>query len=254
MVLPHLWCTLHIIPTAMTPLVRLLYFLLALVTASTTAQVPTGKDAVLHIKHSIDFQVIGDGGTTPWQTTDWITLPQRKGTLLYNTTIKLLYSTKGIYVLFNCEDKKITATKKEDFTDLWRQDVVEIFFWTDEAVPLYFEYELSPLNHELALLVPNLNGEFLGWRPWQYEGDRKVQHAVKILKEGKQDITSWRAEFFIPYILLKPLQNVPPKKGTQWRINMYRLDYDESAPTSWAWQPTNTNFHDHTSYGTLEFD
>jgi hypothetical protein len=60
-----------------------------------------------------------------------------------------------------------------DFLDLWNEDVVEAFFWTDESNPIYFEYELSPLNYELPILVPNNKGKFLGWLPWHYEGIAK---------------------------------------------------------------------------------
>ena len=69
----------------------------------------------------------------------------------------------------------MTATKTEDFADLWNEDVFEFFLWPDEQTPLYFEYEISPLGYELPILVPNFNGKFLGWRPWHYEGERKSQ-------------------------------------------------------------------------------
>ena len=47
----------------------------------------------------------------------------------------------------------------------------EVFLWPDERDPIYFEYEISPLGRELPILVPNLDGKFLGWRPWHYEGE-----------------------------------------------------------------------------------
>ena len=114
---------------------------------------------------------------------------------------------------------------------------------TDESTPLYFEYELSPLNYELPIIVPNFGGDFFGWRPWHYENERKTRHATKVIKDDKGNVTSWVGEFFIPYTLLKPLQNVPPKSGTTWRVNLYRNDYDEGQ-SSWSWQPVQTNFHD----------
>ena len=36
-------------------------------------------------------------------------------------------------------------------------------------------------------------------------------------KQSGATIQGWRAEFFIPYAVLRPLQNVPPKPGTSWR-------------------------------------
>jgi hypothetical protein len=165
----------------------------------------------------------------------------------------MLYSDSGIYCLYHCEDNKITATLKEDFLDLWNEDVVEAFFWTDESIAIYFEYELSPLNYELPILVPNNKGKFLGWRPWHYEGNRKTKHAIHINKSGDA-LTSWTAEFFIPYTLLKPLNNVPPQKGTQWRVNFYRIDHD-NGESSWEWQKVrNENFHDYELFGHILFD
>lgn len=208
----------------------------------------------ISVKHTSDFQVNGEGNHSVWEKLDWIKLEKRKGTMTYETKAKFCYSDSGLYALFHCEDKKITATLKEDFADLFKEDVVELFLWTDESTPLYFEYELSPLNYELAILVPNFGGDFFGWKPWHYEDKRLTRHATKIWKDEKTGAVShWTAEFFIPYALLKPLRNVPPKKGMQWRMNFYRIDYDE-AYTSWVWQPVEVNFHDYKNFGVMKFD
>ncbi|MBK5278944.1 MAG: carbohydrate-binding family 9-like protein [Bacteroidia bacterium] len=203
-------------------------------------------NSVLHVKSTVDFELTGDSSAA-WNKTFWVRLPHRGGVKKYQTKIKVLYSPTGIYCLFYCEDEKITSTLREDFTDLYLEDVVEAFFWTDEAKPLYFEYELSPHNFELPILVPNDSGNFFGWLPWHYEGVRKTRHATKM------NAKSWSAEFFIPYALLKPLAQVPPVKGTKWRCNFYRLDYDEGS-SKWSWQLTGPSFHDIERFGTLIFE
>jgi hypothetical protein len=199
------------------------------------------------IEHTKDFELTGNGKAAEWSATTWITLPHRDGAKKYETRAKLLYSTTGIYGLFFCEDPVITSTLKEDNADLYNEDVVEIFFWPDESAPLYFEYELSPHNYELPILVPNDKGTFFGWLPWHYEGERKTRHATQITSK------SWTAEFFIPYALLKPLANVPPAKGIKWRCNFYRIDYDQGS-SEWSWRPIRTNFHDIESFGTIVFN
>lgn len=213
------------------------------------------KESPLTIRKTSDFEITGDGSAKNWEIVKWLTLPQRKGETGYQTRLKLLYSDKGIYCLFKCDDKKITATLKGDFLNLYNEDVVEAFFWTDEKVPVYFEYELSPLNFELPLLVPNNNGDFFGWTPWHYEGNRKTSHKTYINKVGSSEdsVTFWTAEFFIPFLLLKPMANVPPQKGTQWRANFYRIDYDSGA-SDWSWQETGKNFHDYEKFGTVLFE
>jgi hypothetical protein len=169
----------------------------------------------------------------------------------------MLYSGKGLYVLFDGSDRKLTATMREDFLDLWNEDVFEFFFWPDERQSIYFEYEISPLGYELPILVPNVDDKFLGWRPWHYEGDRKIKKATSVSggkKESASAIDGWTAEVFVPYALLEPLANVPPKPGTRWRANFYRVDYDGGVETSWDWARVGPSFHEFKKYGTLLFE
>jgi len=182
-----------------------------------------------------DFELKADSNLREWKAATWITLAKREGKKEYSTKFKILYSKAGIYCLFFCEDRIITSTLTEDFTSLYNEDVVEAFFWTDESFPVYFEYELSPTNHELPIMVPNNKGKFFGWLPWHFEGNRKTKHQV-VVDANK----NWLAAFFIPYSLLAPLGNVPPKKGTTWRCNFYRIDYDDQS-TEWSWKPTQKN-------------
>jgi len=210
------------------------------------------NDKTLQINRSADFDIDGKGTAEQWSKTDWVPLNPLNAELAYDTRVKVLYSESGMYFLFQNEDEKITATLEEDNLDLYNEDVVEVFLWTDEQYPMYFEYELSPLNYQLPILIPKVGKDFMGWLPWHYEGDRVTRHLTHIQEEGDK-ITGWIAEFFIPYELLKPLNRVPPQTGTKWRANMYRIDYDKKQPVWWSWQPIVNNFHDHELFGTFEF-
>lgn len=228
-------------------------FFVLLLPVCVCAQNTSGKNAVLTVKHVDDFEVTGEGNAVAWQSTEWVTLTHRVGTTTYPTKVKVLYSDTGIYCFFSCEDKTITATLQEDFTALFKEDVVEVFFWPDESMPIYLEYELSPLNYELVILIPNIDGQSSAWRPWPYRGGKTTRHATKITKDEKTGTASWTAEMFVPYALLRPFRNVPPSKGTQWRVNLYRIDYDQDFST-WTWQPVRTNFHDFEQFGTMRFE
>jgi len=211
----------------------------------------------LSVKPTLDFEITGKGDAAPWQQTEWTALRRRQPDgHPYDCRFKLLYSTTGLYVLMDASDKTLTATMSEDFLDLWNEDVFEMFLWTDERHPIYFEYQISPLNRELAILVPNFGGQFLGWRPWHYERDRVTRKHTSIAGGAKTSgaaIDGWRAEFFIPYTLLRPLQNVPPKPGTVWRANFYRMDYDGGKRTQWEWAPVGPSFHEYQKFGELVF-
>lgn len=216
------------------------------------------SDSVLHVQPTEDFVVTGNGDDAAWEKTSWLPL-QRRTTNghPYETRVKMLYSDTGLYVLMDGQDRTVTATMQADFLELWHEDVFEFFLWPDERFPVYFEYEISPLGFELPILIPNLDGKHLGWRPWEYEGARKIQKATTVVggpKESGATITGWKAEVFVPYAVLAPLQNVPPQPGTQWRANFYRVDYDNDKPTGWSWRPVRSSYHEYQKFGTLVFE
>lgn len=204
-----------------------------------------------------DFEVSGDGSAAAWQRAAWNSMQARPGsTSDYETRFKVMYSATGIYVLFDGVDKQLTASKREDFLDLWTEDVFECFFWTDERFPVYFEYEISPLGFELPILIPNFDGQFLGWRPWMVSNSRQTRKQVSVRgpAQSQAAITGWTAEVFIPFELFKPLRNVPPQPGSKWRANFYRMDYDQPKPASWDWARVGASFHEYQAFGTLEFE
>ena len=130
------------------------------------------------------------------------------------------------------------------------------FYGPKEDFPVYFEYEISPLNFELPIMVPNYKGSFYGWLPWHYEGDKKTRHATSVRggkKESGSQVSAWMAEIFMPYKLLSPLPQVPPESGTRWRANMYRIDYDQGM-TPFSWQVTGPSFHEYDKFGTFVFE
>jgi len=211
----------------------------------------------LNVKKSPDFEINGEGTHQNWAKAEWVKLPQRKrsGEKL-STAVKILYSETGIYFLFDCQDRKITSTMDADFMDLWLEDVVEVFLWPDENFPVYFEYEISPMNYELPILISNEGGDLVRWQPFHYDEDRKTRHATSVKggeKKNNSSVSGWKAEFYIPYKLLRPLNNIPPGPGTRWRANFYRIDNDNQSPDSWSWQLTEKNFHDYEKFGGLLF-
>lgn len=219
---------------------------------------PAASARVLRVRPTDDFQVTGDGTAPAWKQAEWEPLHRRnKDGHPYETRFKVLYSKTGLYVLMDATDERLTATLKEDFQNLWTEDVFEVFLWTDERYPVYFEYEISPLNFELPILIPNFDGKFMGWRPWHYDGGRKTRKATTVVggpKESGAKIRGWKAEIFVPYELLNPLQNVPPKAGSRWRANFYRMDYDGGKTSSWDWSRVGPSFHEYQKFGTLVFE
>lgn len=205
-----------------------------------------------------DFEVTGDGSAAAWKDIEWLPLARvSEARSDHVSRCKMVYSATGIYFLVDCEDRVLTCTMTEDYDNIFQEDVVEVFLWPDEEQALYFEYEISPLEVELPILVPNHYGTFMGWLPWQYGEGRRVRKATSVRggpKESMAKVEGWAAEFFFPFALFKGLGNTPPGPGTRWRANVYRIDYDGEEPVQWAWcADSGTNFHNFRGFGTIEF-
>lgn len=208
----------------------------------------------LPVKPTHDFTIDGRGSNLAWDQASWVALNQiDEGVKGYTSRFKILYSQKGIYVLFHGIDKKVTSTYYKDFDDMYNADVFEAFFHPEPRTPIYFEYEINAHDKELVLLIPNLDHKIMGWIPWHYEGDRKVQHKV-FIETNDQGMQSWSAECFFPFSLLSPLQSVPPAKGTEWKANFCRLDYDSGKMIKWAWSPVKVSFHEFEVYRSIRFE
>lgn len=203
-----------------------------------------------------DFEVNGTGRNPAWQGADWLPLTRvGDGPLQYATRAKLRWSETALYALVACDDARLSCSIREDNANIFTEDVVELFLQPDEAHPLYFEYEVSPLGVELPILVANCNGKFHGWLPWHYEGERKVRKAVTVRgpAEPGAAIEGWTAEFAIPFALFSGVC-ASPRPGDRWRGNVYRIDYDSGAASQWAWATaTGPRFHEYTSFGHLLF-
>lgn len=204
-----------------------------------------------------DFGLTGSGTNAAWARSEWLPLGVVGAGAPYPTRAKLAYSQTGLYVLVDCVDRRLTCTRLRDMDDLFREDVVEFFVWPDTKHALYFEYEISPLNAELPILVPNRRGRFCGWQPWHYEGARRTRHRTAVRGGRKQpgaDVEGWTAEFFIPFQLMVGYADIPPRPGDRWRANVYRIDYDSGSPVHYAWSPVDgPSFHNYRQFGTIEF-
>jgi len=239
--------------------ISFLILMTMVVTLSNKAAQPVGhENASLTVIKCIDFSVSGDGKSRVWDKAQWHQLSKLdSGGEDYRSQFKIMYSPKGIYLLFEGSDNTITTRFDKDFDNLYEGDVFEAFFHPDPKIPLYFEYEINQLNKELVLIVPNIKGKIQGWIPWHYEKERVVVKRVNI-EGGKvamgDPIKSWSAELFFPYILFAPLSNVPPVSGTIWNANFYRLDYDSGKMIKWAWAPVNTSFHEYKKYRQIRFE
>ena len=139
---------------------------------------------------------------------------------------------------------------------IWNGDVFEVFFHTDLEVTQYFEYEVNPLEKQLVLSISRLNNQGVSWIPFS-EDRYGVKNKVEVVGGTpaiNSLIKSWSAEVFLEYKSLGLLQNVPPKSGTIWNANFYRIDHDTGNWATWSWSPIEKNFHDLDKFRPIKFE
>jgi len=237
--------------------VLLMIFQNGLLSGLVIAQSSALQEALV-VRKCDDFDVTGKGDNDQWSKISWTLLTKLdEGSGGYESKFKILYSPKGIYVLFQSKDDKITTKEYKDFENIFNGDVVEVFFHTNPQIKVYFEYEVNPLGKELILAISNLDGQnHKGWIPWrQNSGIIKRVDVIGGEKKVNGTIQSWSAEIFFPYGVLGLLPNVPPKSGTQWNANFCRLDYDTGKMIKWSWTSTiEKSFHELEKFHSIKFE
>jgi len=215
----------------------------------------------LLVRKCNDFAITGKGNNAEWAKAEWKQLTKLdEGGKPNATRFKILYSSTGIYVLFQGDDEKITTKPYKDFESIFNGDVFEVFFHPDPDVNVYFEYEVNHLGKELILSISNINGKFTPWIPRHNDGVHRtgIQRMVDVAggeKEIDSAISSWSAEIFFSYTGLGLLPKVPPVSGTQWNANFCRLDYDTGSMIKWSWTPSITkSFHELDKFLSIKFE
>src|SRR5690606_6722222 len=109
----------------------------------------------------------------------------------------------------------------------------------------YKEFEFSPHNVIFDAAIVNEPGQKLSVdTSWDMAG---------LLTKVYTDDNGYRY-----YEISFPVASfdTPPTKGTEWKINLYRIDTDvQGRRHYWAWSPTGViNFHTPARFGTLVFE
>ncbi len=167
------------------------------------------------------------------------------------TAARSLWTEQHLYLAFWCRYQALNLFAPDEQCgedgELWTRDVVEAFIEPDLfRGSSYYEFEVSPDNRSLALVISH-GGD--GGR--ETKPNSGFEHATKINCTSRV----WTAEMRIPIQSLGVREIVP---GTDWRINLYRADGvgsdDQRRMVSWApLDASNRTFHQPDSFGILRF-
>jgi hypothetical protein len=187
------------------------------------------------------------------------------------TRMKMLWDDKGLYIAAELEEPHIWATLREHDAVIFHDNDFEVFLDPDADSHMYGEFEMNAFNTTWDLLLgkpyrdggPAING-------WEIVG---LQSAVRIdgtINDPSDRDRGWTLEIAWPWKGLGELStikdSVPPKDGTQWRINFSRVEWDmkisdgkyEKIPKrpehNWVWSPQGAiDMHRPEKWGVLQF-
>jgi hypothetical protein len=230
----------------MKSLIVVLVFIIAFGSGCATKQIPsssTRSSVMIALRVSRDFALDGDAEKSTWSKARPIRLDRVSRDALSRpelaTSVRALWSDEFLYLVYECPFTELTVFEPVQTTErfgLWERDVVEAFIGSDAANPRrYTEYEVSPTNERLDVKLPEKD---FAW-------SSGFESATRVDRERRR----WTAELRIP---LSALGETRPRRGTRWRVNLYRCEYANKAFL--AFSPTLVGtFHAPEKFGMLEF-
>jgi hypothetical protein len=171
------------------------------------------------------------------------------------TTAKLLWDDKNLYVAVEMTDPDVWSTLQKRDDKLWTEEAIEMFVDADGDGKSYIELQVNPKGAVFDSYLPE-------HRQNQNDWDSGLKAAIKIdgtLNNRKDVDKGWVVEFALPLDSArgkeKAMKNVPPVVGTEWRVNLLRLDLPKSgAQVGTAWSPPMVaDFHALDKFGVLVF-
>ncbi|MFN8346383.1 MAG: carbohydrate-binding family 9-like protein [Spirosomataceae bacterium] len=149
------------------------------------------------------------------------------------TLVKLKYDDEFLYVDFECHQNPFWRenTYRLHNTDMWNQEVFELFLAEGEATPTrYLELEINPNNALFIGWIDNPSKEApekCTFVPYEKAG---IRHEVKAADDR------WTGTMQIPWALIGG-------KKAEYRLNFYRIISLQSHPDpDWKCTPTNCAF------------
>ena len=171
------------------------------------------------------------------------------------TTAKVLWDDKNLYIAFEMADKDVWSTLTKHDDKLYSQETVEVFIDADGDGKTYVELEANPKGATFDSYLPTFRKNTNEWESGMVAGV-KVDGTLDLRNDADK---GWVAELAIPLVAArgqeKEMKNVPPVVGTEWRVNLYRIDQPQNrTPIGSAWSPPMVDdFHALDRFGTLVF-
>ncbi len=153
------------------------------------------------------------------------------------TFVRVLADKSYLYAAFDCADMQAMATLTTRDDNLWREEVVELFFDPTGEGKRYLEIEVNPLGTLFDAWIrfgPDI--DFDKAKQFNLSGVRVATRIQRRSIDPPRD-DGWSCEIAIP------LDELPDRAGPGARINFARVDRIDGRHVYDAWSPTFKWFH-----------
>jgi len=174
----------------------------------------------------------------------------------HKAKVKLQWSEKFLYILFDVNDDHIWGTFRNNDDPLYEQEAVEIFMSYGEETPKeYFELQFSPnlVKYDAWVKIPTGSRHDksfsvnVGWNFEKLEFEQEIDASGDEVKKGV-----WQTYVKIPAAEIKGSDF---KKGDILRGNLFRIDGHPKQNSFQALSPNfekTPNFHTPEKFATFE--
>lgn len=192
----------------------------------------------------------------------------------YRTRVKMLWDAHYWYIAAELQEPELWATIRERDAVIFRDNDFEIFVDPSGTSHRYFEIETNQFATVWDLFLPRPYSEGgHAVNEWNIDGlriavalDGTINHA------GDRD-RGWSVELAIPWAAFADSGHnvVPPRAGSQWRVNFSRVEWDADPiggryvkrtdrtgkplpEHNWVWSPQGViNMHVPARWGFVRF-
>ncbi|MCK0148025.1 carbohydrate-binding family 9-like protein [Arenibacter sp. F26102] len=238
-------------------------FVVSLILVSCKEQKKNGireKERYGVVKADHPLKIDGNWDKPEWQVVEPLSINNFKGNkpdFLPDAQAKIMYDDNYLYLIFKVEDRYVRTITTEYNGPVWEDACVEFFFSPRKAQARdYFNLEINsggtPLMHynDSSKKSYPLSTGILK--------NIEIAHSLpEIIDPEIKEHTTWTLEYKLPLEILKKYSAVdPPKKGTVWQGNFYKIAENNSNPHYITWAPIGgevPNFHQPEFFGILEF-
>lgn len=215
-----------------------------------------------------------------WQETDWTDdFVDIEGNLKskpkFRTRAKMLWDDEYFYFAADLEEPDIWATLAERDAVIFYDNDFEIFIDPDGDTHEYYEFEINAFNTvwDLLLIKPYRDGG-PAVNAWDIQGLKTGVFVDGTINQPDDKDRGWTVEVAMPWKVIKECahKDVPPKNGSQWKVNFSRVEWQMEVKNgnyskvvnpatgkpfpedNWVWSPQGLiNMHYPEMWGLVQF-